>query len=222
MKRCPNCEVEVTNKVSCNCGYDFKSGEVRKAASSVDNVKVCHSKRYPKKTLVICLIAAVVIGLFWRKILLLVIIVSLFIMQLIGGAQSRVQDYREVYNYESKVYIKPFRIRVGLRHSHPFLAEYKRHIYIDDNKRIDFGIDPGGYSYINVYYLKDKIILQSYWPKILLLDKKTKSYTLETRALSEEEMGAFVGKFHFKEPGLYHFSTKKEDPSFSSLVMRGG
>jgi hypothetical protein len=128
---------------------------------------------------------------------------------------------KDPYAYKSKVVISGINIEVGLIHKHLFLAEYQRNILFG-GKEIDFGIDSGGYEFINVFETEQKIVLQSVFSSVMVIDKSDKTYALEMRELSKEEEEHFVGKFHFVERGKYEFESHLKDPSFNARVLRGG
>jgi len=132
------------------------------------------------------------------------------------------QDFRTSYDYEDFAEIGDIQIRAALQQSHPFLAEYKRYVWIGDGRRMFIGDDPGGHPEINVFNLDNYLVLQTFSPKILIIDKQTKRPHFESRMLADEEISAFAGKFHFVPMGRYKFITKEEDPAFSSEMLKGG
>ena len=129
---------------------------------------------------------------------------------------------REALFISSATNIAGINIGVGLVHNHAFIAEYKRYVLFDENEKVHLGDDTGGYAYINLFELENKLILQTFWPKILVIDKKSKKYVLEERPLENIEVASFVGKFHFMEHGKYGFTSKEKDPKFIAEVMKGG
>ena len=126
------------------------------------------------------------------------------------------------YAYSGDVNIDKLKIRVGFKADHPTKPEYDRFVHVGMYGILDFGRDAGGIDYVNVYNLDKSIVLQTFWDKIIVINKKTKDSSLVSRPLSEEEEMAFYGKFHFIEPNVYGFTYKEDDPKFDSMMMSTG
>ena len=75
---------------------------------------------------------------------------------------------------------------------------------------------------LNGMLLNDKLILQTFSPRILLINKHTLEYHFEERRPTKNDLDNFIGKFHFIQRGVYRFSTKNEDPEFSPKMLKGG
>lgn len=123
------------------------------------------------------------------------------------------------YAYSHNVDVDGFNIRVGFQADHPTEPRYKRYVHADMYGIIEFGRDAGGIDYVNVYNLDKFIVLQTFWDKIIIINKKTKDFSLVERALSDKEKAAFFGKFHFIEPNRYGFTYKKDDAKFDPMIM---
>ena len=171
---------------------------------------------------VVLISMAALVYVFWKKILVLAFMAYLLVGTIVAPFVADYKASNCEYVYSTSTDVDGVSIRVGLVHNHVFLAEYRWLVHINGGPCIDFGREPGGYAYVNVYSLDDRIVLQSFAPNIMIIDKKTGEYLFEARELRDEEILAFVGKFHFAKGRRYVFTTMEVEPEFSEKVMKGG
>lgn len=123
--------------------------------------------------------------------------------------------------YRNQAQLSGITIDVELVQSHPFLAEYKRFILIEDMHRISLGLDSGGEAFVNAFETPNTVVLQTDHTHVLVINKGTKDYTLEERPLSQSEIDAFSGSFKFVDPGRYEF-VRDANQDFDPSVTKGG
>ena len=120
--------------------------------------------------------------------------------------------------YEAQTSIVGVTIKAKLVHNHPFLAEYKRFIQIDNRQPIEFGEDTGGFSSINVFKTPTTIVLQAIDTGVMMIDKQNKTTTQIERPLTKSEEACFVGKFTLlkkQDQRNFLFISRKIDPKVS-------
>jgi len=119
----------------------------------------------------------------------------------------------------------PYVLRVVLKASHPFLAEYDRSFRVERDGRatredVELFPDTGGYARVNLYQLGSAVLLQTVGNDEYLIDANTGVVT--TRPIKTGEPVAtrpsgatFMGAFDFDERDRFVFipqSTRSEKP----------
>ena len=112
-------------------------------------------------------------------------------------------------------------IRIVLKSTHPFLAEYDRSLRIERDGQltqaeVPLFPDTGGYARVNVYEQDAVLVLRTAGPDEYLLERSTGR--LSTRSLEAGTSKAvaseatFVGAFDFDDQGTFAFIPASQSP----------
>jgi hypothetical protein len=109
------------------------------------------------------------------------------------------------YDHVAETAIEGVTVRVGLRHSHPFLAEYKRTLEIEHAGQIEkkeIFPDTGGYAWVVIADDRGRLEVRDL--DGVQFSMPLKSSTAATRT--------YLGKFDFDSKRVYRFIPASSDP----------
>lgn len=114
---------------------------------------------------------------------------------------------------------------MGLRASHPFLAEYDRSFTVEHEGRairsnVQLFPDTGGHALVNLYRVGSAVLLQTMGHEEYRIDLNSGSGTVRPTAFDEAVPrrpleATFLGAFDFDEHDLWQFmpaATRRERP----------
>ncbi|XCN71700.1 MAG: hypothetical protein Q3M24_15470 [Candidatus Electrothrix aestuarii] len=159
--------------------------------------------------------------IFTKKYISIICILAMF---MISCGHNSSANYTLVSEYQ----FDNIKIKIGLIHNHPYLAEYRKFIEISSQETLiakeELFPDSGGYAWVAIYKDdKNNIIVQDFGNYGLLIDvhelivKKIEN----TRRTSRQ----YIGCFDFDRTNgkkRYRFISSIEDPTEPLSRVKGG
>jgi hypothetical protein len=124
--------------------------------------------------------------------------IILFLLLILSGCAAK-------YDHVAETTVEDFTVRVGLKHSHPFLAEYKRFLEVEHAGRVqkkEIFPDTGGYAWV---------VLADDRGNLEVKDLADVQFSAPLRA-STAKTRKFLGHFDFDAKRVYRFIPASVDP----------